>query len=92
MGRVVGNEVNTNKSHKRRTHQTSVRHHGRSRIHYRVAPVEMYRFPCLLVDRNNKKIGSNLVLVVSRVVRYIAARELTVKLWTDRRNKEQRHF
>ena len=83
MGSVVGNEVNTDKSHKRRTHHTSVRHHCRLRIHYRVAPVEMYRFPCLLVDRNNKKSGSNLALVVSRVVRYTAARELILKLWTE---------
>ena len=30
MGSAVGNEVNTDKSHKRRTHHTSVRHYGRS--------------------------------------------------------------
>ena len=67
MGSAVGNEVNTDKSHKRRTHHTSVRHYGRSqglsvvfflcsgrpRIHYRVAHSEMYRFLCLSVGRNN---------------------------------------
>ena len=67
MGSVVGNEVYTYKSHKRRTLHTSVRHliavrnvclvvffySGRPHIHYRVAPSEIYRFLCLFVGRNN---------------------------------------